>query len=655
MDFSPYVLLRLPTYDLTHLDVFALNVEDYNSIEEAMEDKRKHFLSFINAQDLLLSLPFSSKMVYQAIPHYEFHAAVKIRKKEKQTERALMKYLSRMSLNPSPLAAFAKSQFVDWDWNTKEPSNKFSLSLSLTQRKEFFDLCYCDIGLQKYMRYRLNPSLRKQAQEFTYLHIEGDQENRIVLEFDQQFEDMFNLLKKTDFTLEQFVEKTDYNVNDFLEAQLIVPSYPIYTDHDFVVSILQDINERLDLSFKVEDVIGFRKDVLTDQEAIAHQKHWESQISVYAKKLEVHLDHKLYSERIYYLNAYSEEAIEKPSFDKELVSQEVLSLVALANEISNQEKILPLSWDTVFNLPNYTEPSFDVSDLSITQNSEFVLHLNLDRQETITNCNSLGIMLRFSDAELPSLVNVSTPYGKFFAPAIELAAESVNNDLKQWVNQSAQNIINLKDASLHNKNRAHGFIPELNNFGLDFHTPIEDRISLDFNESGNIVNDDTKEIVSLVNLGIENYNTRSAFYQNVYRHTARLPNFPVLIEAIQNDNMVKMDEHVRSAPRINSNYLILAYRKWFCSKETFTFFQDTKNTHLDRLNEWRKQYQIPRIVEYSIDHGKSFFLDFLNPWSVDSFLKLIRKMEETCTLVDMGCQEKIKGNRLYEAYYEIKI
>lgn len=119
MDFSPYVLLRLPTYDLTHLDVFALNLEDYNSIEEAMEDKRKHFLSFINAQDLLLSLPFSSKMVYQAIPHYEFHAAVKIRKKEKQTERALMKYLSRMSLNPSPLAAFAKSQFVDWDWNTK--------------------------------------------------------------------------------------------------------------------------------------------------------------------------------------------------------------------------------------------------------------------------------------------------------------------------------------------------------------------------------------------------------------------------------------------------------------------------------------------------------------------------------------------------------
>ena len=119
--------------------------------------------------------------------------------------------------------------------------------------------------------------------------------------------------------------------------------------------------------------------------------------------------------------------------------------------------------------------------------------------------------------------------------------------------------------------------------------------------------------------------------------------------------MVKMDEHVRSAPRINSNYLILAYRKWFCSKETFTFFQDAKNTHLDRLNEWRKQYQIPRIVEYSIDHGKSFFLDFLNPWSVDSFLKLIRKMEETCTLVDMGCQEKIKGNRLYEAYYEIKI
>ena len=58
-------------------------------------------------------------------------------------------------------------------------------------------------------------------------------------------------------------------------------------------------------------------------------------------------------------------------------------------------------------------------------------------------------------------------------------------------------------------------------------------------------------------------------------------------------------------------------------------------------------------MQYSIDEGKSFFLDFLNPWSVDSFLKLIRKMESNCCLEEMGFGEKIKGEQVLECYFEV--
>ncbi len=633
--------------------MFSIPVGQYDAIEKAVEDRRKHFLSFITSKDLLLSLPFSSKAVYQAIPHYEFHAAVKIRKKEKQTERALMKYLSRMSLNSSPLAAFAKSQFVDWDWNIEKPAYQFEMSLSLTQRKEFFDLCYCDVGLQKYMRYRLNPSLRQHDQGFIYLHREGEEESRIALESDQQFEEMFLKLYKKDFTFEQFSMQTDYSVNDFLEAQLIVPSYPIYSEHKFVTTLVKDINQRHNMSFKPEDIVGHTRNEFTDQEVIKKQKHWESQLLRYAEKLEVGLDHKLYSERTYYLNAYSENKIKKPIIDREKLSAEVLSITALADKILINSNRIPLSWDLIDEQQTFEEPNFDISKLTIESTDDFEIWLKLDSTEYMGKYSSIGMMLRFTEADKPKLINVSTAYGKFFAPALELVDSKVKNSIKQWVKGTAKNALSLKDESLHTKNKAHGFLPELNSLGCDFQTPIQDRVSIDFLEDGSIVNADTKEVVTPTNLGIEDYNDRSIFYQNLYLHSGALPNLPILIDIIQKKYTKKMDEYVASSPRLVSNHLILGFRKWQVEKAAFDSFQDAQQIHLEQLNEWRNNYQIPRVVEYSIDKGKTFFLDFFNPWSVDSFLKLARKMEDSCTIVDLGIGEKIKGKHLFEAYFEI--
>jgi len=206
MQFSPLILVRQPIYTLAHLDAFALDMAKKEPTEDDIEALRVKFLSLIHSKHLLLSLPFSSKSVYNAIAHYEFHAAVKIRKKEKQSERAFMKYLMRMVLNPSPLANFSGSQFCDWTGHSFPPKAKFRIDLALAQRKEFFDLCYCDQGLQDIMRHRLNPSLRFEGDGFAYIHKDADDENVVRIETSPDFEKLYNTLKNLNLTKSLFLQ-----------------------------------------------------------------------------------------------------------------------------------------------------------------------------------------------------------------------------------------------------------------------------------------------------------------------------------------------------------------------------------------------------------------------------------------------------------------
>lgn len=653
MQYSPFILLRHPTYDLSKMEVFSVDINKQQSIQESVEEKRNHFLSFITSKDLLLSLLFSSKTVYQAIPHYEFHASVKIRKKEKQTERALTKYLSRMSLNASPLAAFAKSQFIDWDGNRQVPSRNYFMSLSLTQRKEFFDLCYCDTGLQDKMRYRLNPSLHKNELGFIYLYKEGEEKSMVQLETDAQFEILYNSLMLKEFTFGEFVTYSDYDVNDFLEAQLIIPSYPIYEDQELLKLVVSSINERHNLSFEIQDIEGIGLDELSEDIVIQHQKHWENQLKAFAKALDVGLDHKLYSERVYYLNTYSETDFPKIKLNKDEIANTIFRLMSLADKCLVEKQSEIFNWNTLYSQEKAQEQSFDVSKLNVDIESNALIQIDLREEPLIKKFPYCGIMLQYSAADKPSLLNVSTPYAKFFAPSLNLASEQVKDQIKKWVNKRRQGIVSLKDDSLHSKNRGHGFLKELNTFGLDFNTAIENRVALESTEKG-YVNVKTKESISFVNLGVEDFRSRSIMYKNLYAQADQLIDVSNFVETLQNKFLFKIDEQVSSEPRIETEALILGYQKWICKKVAFENFQNAKEIPLKKLNEWRLQYSIPRIIKYSIDKGKSFFLDFLNPWSVDSFLKLIRKMESVCLIKEMGFGEEIKGKQFLECYFEVE-
>jgi len=653
MQYSPFVLLRHPSYDLSRMEVFSVKLDNEQSLEEIIEENRKHFLSFITSKDLLLSLLFSSKTVYQAIPHYEFHASVKIRKKEKQTERALTKYLSRMSLNATPLAAFAKSQFVDWEGNRQEPASNYFMSLSLTQRKEFFDLCYCDVGLQDIMRYRLNPSLHNNEQGFIYLYKEGEEESMVQLEADEQFEALCNNLVLKEFTFKEFVSQSDYDVNDFLESQLIIPSYPIYEDQELLKQIIESINERHQLSFKSQDVAGFALSELSDDQANQYQQHWEKQLKAFAKALDVGLDHKLYSERVYYLNTYSKNELPVLNLKKDEVANTIFRLISLADKCLEERNSNTLSWDTLYSCENGQEQSFDVSKVNLGVKSKTLIQIDLSAELPKEKNSHCGIMLQYSATDKPSLLNISTAHAKFFATSLNLANQGVKNQIEKWVKDRGQGKVCLKDDSLHSKNKGHSFLKELNTFGLDFNTAIENRVALVLSENGYL---DAKknESVSFVNLGIEDFRSRSTFYQNLYAQADQLPDISIFVQILQSKYRFKIDGQVSSEPRIETEALILGYQNWYCEKSAFEQFQNEKEIPVKILNEWRNKYLIPRVVQYSIDKGKAFFLDFLNPWSVDIFLKLIRKMESVCQIKEMGFGEEIKGKQFLECYFEVE-
>ena len=655
MHFSPLVLLRQPIYTLSHLEAFALDLAAKEATDEDIEALRAKFLSLIQSKHLLLSLPFSSKAVYSAIAHYEFHASVKIRKKEKQSERAFMKYLHRMALNCSPLADFSGSQFCDWEGQAIAPGANFRIDLALSQRKEFFDLCYCDQGLQSLMRHRLNPSLRLIGDGFEYIHIGEDGENAVQIETSLEFEKLYQTLKTTDFTFAEFVKQSEFDVNDFLEAQLITPSYPHYSDSNIVTEIIESINKRFKIGFTIAELAGKPFEKLDDKEVILMQTAWVNKINAYANTLNVSLNEKVYSERVFYLNSALKNCT-KPSFDKDLISEELLDLVALIQSVQLEQEgrhiIKDLNQEEDYPATQYAYEKVKLNP--IADSAYLELQFNTPASSASHRSDPIGVMLQHTNGEKPNLVNITTAYGKFFAPALPLANKEVKELTKVWVGECSENRVALKDSSIHSKNKSHAFLRELDNFGLDFHSPISDRARLNLVD-GQLQEESGSEEVEIVNLGIEELESRSPLLRNMQRTTTNLPRIPEFMYGLQESRMRQLDNGILYKPRIESEHMILALQSWTIA-EVAHFPERSSDLSPDMmmLNDWRQNYKMPRIVSFSFDDKKSNYLDFHNPWSVDIFLRSIKNMEAKCTIKELGIPEKIKGIQLVETYFEFK-
>ena len=655
MLFSPYVLTRLPAYNLSNLDSFAIEPSKDIDIENLIEDRRKHFLSFIKSNDLMISLPLSSYTLYNAIPHYEFHSFVKIRKKEKQTERALMKYLCRMSLNASPLAAFAKVQFMDWSEKVQAPTSNYVFKLSLEQRKEFFDLCYCDVGLQGIMRYRLNPSLCKTATGYSYIHKSADHNSKVELVDDSDFAEAVRILRSTDFTFAQFVDKVDYDVNEFLESQLIVPSYPIFDDEKTQQEIIKSINERHKLSFRFSDLSIAQFTNLTPSLVLELQSHWIKEIKKYAKALDVSIDSVLRPERLYYLNTYADKMLTNyPELNKEVIAKDVLKLVRLIDQatINTTAKV---SKDKLNEQQEIMPVKFDLKNIVIQKMEDESIMLPLHSVKESDRLEDFGLMLSHTTNGI-KLMNITPAQGKFFSPALVLASQKVKEAVGNWITENANYKVAVKDESLHSKNSGNKYIKEMESFGLDFQHPISERVIVDINNDNQSINAANGEVVELVNLGTEQIKARSEYLQNLYTHTTQRPNIPVFILAMQQKYKFTIKENIDVLPSIKGKNFILGYKKWVISaKEIFQPFAGSVEENILPINEWRKELKMPRLISYIIDGGKPLYNDFLNVWTLHAFLKMVRSMERKCVISDLGFGETIKNEQVIESYFEVKV
>ena len=195
----------------------------------------------------------------------------------------------------------------------------------------------------------------------------------------------------------------------------------------------------------------------------------------------------------------------------------------------------------------------------------------------------------------------------------------------------------------------------MNNFGLDFHSNISERISVDVLPDGKIVEAKSNREIALVNLGIEDVNQRSTLYQNLVKAGGRLIDIPKFARALQAKHRTSLSAHIQIEPEIQTSSFILCYRRWICAKEEFSELVSLKEGQFIQLNVWRKNKSIPRVINYSIDDGKQFYLDFLNPWSADSFLKLIKRSNEKCAIEAMGFEEDVLGEQLFESYFEVSL
>ncbi len=653
MQFSPIVLLRQPVYTLDHLESFSVDLTQIIPTEEDIERLRAHFLAFIQSKHLLRSLPFSSKTLYQALPHYEFHAAVKIRKKEKQNERTLMKYLMRMALNASPLADFARTQFCNWEGIAYSAKANFSVELALSQRKEFFDLCYCDIGLQGIMRHRLNPSLRKEENGFSYIYIDEGVKSLVELEFDEQFDELYTKLQHVDFTFAEFVSACAYDVNEFLESQLISPSYPVYTDSDILLEIINSVNERFDLDFTIEELEGKRVDNLSDKDALAMQSAWIEKLKAYADHLEVRLNDKVYPERVFYLNSASNNA-RMPDFDQSSICEELVSFVSLISSIETKHE-RNISQSDLYLRGEKQHIDFDFDKVNIAQKSEYQVELILEKSEVTDSMpKDIGVMLQHTGGVKPCLINTTTANGKFFAPSLSLANEEVIKKLEEWIQLSEQNLVAVKDESTHSKNKSHSFLRELDNFGLDFHTPIRDRVKVRY-EDEKLMEIDLNKKVKIVNLGIEDFNSRSAYVQNLIQVSESLPNVQAFVEGLQDKLKVEKVNGIFVMPRVETTNLVLGMQSWIIEGlGAFPSFGDTLTENILILDKWRKELGIPRIVKVSIDVKKSNYLDFHNFWTVDTFIRSLKNMESKCVFAEIGISDNLKGGQVRETYFEFR-
>ena len=681
----PYTLYRICGISFDIWQKYRLSYDSLEQLRVALQNDILH-------PNITFSLPYSSLLFAEKVTEWAAKNPAHFRKRERQTERAALKYLTRASAKTSPFAGFTTLQITE---------NQFIKNFNLNNNKnlniKILDIV-CDLlpqikAVRNQLFVTINDTCFCENENVFFIQNKENKETLQVLEKDD-IVSFFLAFFEQNKTI-KFVDLCDYLEDENAETFLLqlleigflsfkMPFIKHFEAFSIVTKLLNEIKN---------DVLETEKDIF-DKLMIICETPTEASIFD---------EFTLRKEEIYYEDVCSNH-IELYNYNEALSGlynnvgtifstlQKIVYCLyinelhqKIANVLAeNEKKELTITelYKSVFHnastlAQNYFIPKdkeqklIDFFEKKIPQNDTFDIHISKKILEDIANfvtqifqekddlCSpSANLILQpyVQNGNFKAVLNgASIGFGKQFARFLPIFDEKITQDFKNENTNSPFLLAELNDASFFNGNQH----PHLLDFGIS--TPNTLHFSEQNIEANNLIikqlngkwilfdNEKNTRVIPL-DLGIEHPAFRSPYYQLLYFFGYKIANFRIFNDYIN----YQYPKHKK--PRITiDNQLVIQRMTWFFTVEDLPFLQknQSEKDYFLTVQKWQKTHDLPHLVYVSIPHFqpqtdkinqdaapqgddyKPQMIDFQNPLLVTLFARIIKKVPSQLIVEEM--------------------
>lgn len=643
-------------------------------------------------QNISISLPYSSLLFNQKVKEWTEKNPNFFRKRERQTERAALKYLSRASAKTSPFAAFTTLQIATNQLNTHSSiKNKKNINVKILDiicellptikaiRKQLFvtinDTCFSEKNSVFFIQNKHNTETLQELEEddTVLFFIAFFEENKTV-----QFDKLCEYLE--DEAAETFLLQ-------LIEMGFLCYKMPFLKHFDafFVIKeLLESVKSEIDIAEKTTyDKLTSLCDLFFQEKTIDNFELRQEEF-FYLDTPSSHSELDTYNEQLSGLydsistTFCNIQKIVYPLYISEL-SQKINTFLAQTplKEIS----IIEL-YKAIFHKENSLDNriSFDNKQQQlicnfffkkIPRNDDFIVNISAEILYEITTfvtsvsekkdnlCSpSVNLILQpfRENGHLKAVLNgASVGFGKQFARFLPLFDDKISADFKTENLENPFVLAELNDASFFNANQH----PHLLDYGISAPNTLhfsEQNIltkNLTIKQIDNewiLFDQEKKQRVIPLDLGIEHPSFRSPFYQLLHFFSYKIANFRIF------NDFINEQYSAHKKPRICiDNQTITQRMTWFFNISELPFLQknQSENDYFSTVQTWQNNNDLPNLVYVSIPHFqpqnglsnqsaapqgddyKPQMIDFQNPLLVSLFARILKKVPSRLVIEEM--------------------
>ena len=680
----PYVLYRICGINFDIWEKYRLNNADIISLRAMLQKDILH-------PNITFSLPSSSLLFAEKVEAWAEKNPTFFRKRERQTERTALKYLSRASAKTSPFAAFTTLQIIDNQYNI-DVSVVSKSNINIKYLSIIYELLPQIKTIRNQLLVALNDTFFLENENVFFIQNIKNEERLQILEQDEIIAYLLDFFKNkkeiTFFDLCQ--ELDDENAEDFLlqllEIGFLSFKMPFPKHYDSIYIVTKLLNE-------VEnDVLIDEKEILEKANSILKMLQSGNFIDFSLRKEELfyhdiasnHAELKDYDKELspLYTNTasifYQLQKIVYPLYRSELSCKidcvlnenknknlKISKLYKLVFHNEKPCKIKPFISDEKQNkLLDFFEkkiPKSDVFKVNITNNliEEIAIFVTsiFERNDNLLSPSANLILQPFQEnGDYKAVLNgASIGFGKQFARFLPMFDEKVTSDFKNENTSASIRLAELNDASFFNGNQH----PHLVETGINTPTTLpflEQNILANhliikkLDKEWVLFDTEKNERVIPLDLGIEHPAFRSPYYQLLHHFSYKIANFRIFNDYIN----FQYPKHKK--PRITiDNQLITQRMTWFFEVSALPFLQknQSESDYFQAVQKWQKTYDLPNLVYVSIPHFqpennqinsdaapqgddyKPQMIDFQNPMLISLFARIVKKVPSQLVVEEM--------------------